>query len=363
MPDNIGDYVLYQSADMYTRSYADLFKKNDKIIIELTTQEVFQGDFLEAGKNRIDLINIEQLDIPNRHYGFYTFYRNEISQIRHLKNAESNSAINQDLHYIEDETCIKLNKEEYYRLKDMRKKYVFIETMSMSDSKYIEAIEVLKSAEQIGIAAPGIIKRNPCIPLLVFSTYYQVFIFDSSVLSTTVFDTHMKEIFESENICKIIHKGAPLSDILNRFHSILPKNVYDTEMVDLFIQRNQNKSAIKLRNIGECLEAYLNFPPILNDAIKVKPEKWSKRPLKESKMVYASQLSIYLITLKETFCDIILKDFNLMMDNFCDYYANIQSYYQFSENFYLEKLTPELRDLITDFPFLSLTSTNSEHSK
>lgn len=251
---------------------------------------------------------------------------------------------------------IKLDQNEYVRIKEMTKNYVYIEGTCLSDPAYCKAIESLSNVEQIGLAAPGILTRNSQIPLLVLSTWQEVFIFDSSNLLPNYFYPGIKELFESENVCKIVHKGAPLSDILQRFYNIVPKNVIDTEVMDLIIQKSEstNNKTDLFRNVSECLETYLNFPLILNDACSVKSNKWSKRPLKESKMIYASQLAAYLILLKETMYEILFTGLNVTIDNFCEYYDKITSDYEFSEKFCLKKLSPQLEDLLCDIPSLSL---------
>lgn len=349
-PEDYKDYKLYEASDIITIPYTELFFINDKLLIELITKEVFHGDFLEAGKNRIDIINVQQLHIPNKLTGTYSFYRNEIARIKYLKYKEKK------VEQVQDCSNIKLDKDEYFRLKDLTKKYVYIAGTCLVDPAYCKAIESLNKVEQIGVAAPGILKRDSHIPLLVLSTWQEVFIFDSSNLITNCFYPQIKELFESKNVCKIVHRGAPLIDILKRYYEVFSNNIFDTEIVDLLIQKNENPNEKfkESRNISQCLQAYLNFPNIINDALEVKPEKWSKRPLKESKMVYASKLAVYLILLKEALNDILFAGINLTVDNFCDYYSNITSDYEFSEKFCLNKLSPDLQNLIVEIDTLSL---------
>lgn len=345
-------YILYEAPDILTRPYTDLFTIKDELILELSTDEVFRGEFLEGGKNRIDLINIRQLHSPNKLKGPYSFYRNEIERIKHFKH------VTEKVEPVVTCAEIKLDKDEYLRLKDMTKSFVLIEEMCLTNPHYAQAIKSLSSVEQFGIAAPGILKRDKVIPLLVLSTWQEVFILDTSNLSCDSFYPEIKHLFESDNICKVIHKGGPLFDILSRYYHVYAENIFDTETVDFILQKNDkpNQFIEESRNIGQCLEVYLNFPSILNEAVNIKPTKWSKRPVKDSKLLCASQLAAYLILLKETFCEILLSDLNQTVDNFSNYYENIAHGYEYSEKFCLKELNQELQNLIVHFPFQSASS-------
>lgn len=279
----------------------------------------------------------------------YTFYRNEIARIRYLPQVtDIEEPVNESRN-------IKVDRDEYYRLRELIKRYVYLEENCLLVSTYCDAVDQLSKAEQIGVAAPGILKRDSSIPLLVLSTWNKIYIFDTLQLVPPHFLSRIKEIFESENICKIIHKGGPLLDILQRHYNIVANNIFDTEVVDLILQKQNNGDniIIQSRNIFECLETYLNFPKSLNEYFKVKPKKWKKRPLKASKMVHASELVAYLITLKETLDDILLVDLHKTVDNFCDYYNNITSDYDFSLKCQLKKLTPDMQELICDINIFS----------
>lgn len=239
----------------------------------------------------------------------------------------------------------------------MYKRYILIEDPYVSNPKYSEAIERLSKVEQIGIAAPGIIDRRTPLSLLILSTWQEVFIFDILQVSYNNFCPEIKKLLESKSICKVVHRGSALVDILQRNYHVKLKYIFDTQVVDVMIEKGRGtiSNSDSYRNISECLNIYLNFPPILSDAVNVKPEKWKKRPLKESKLIYASQLATYLILLKETMTEILFADFNQTIDNFCDYYDNITSDFEFSEKFYLEELTPDMQNLIAG---LSLSSLN-----
>lgn len=350
LPEKYKGYNIYEPIDLLNTPYTNLFSVNDELIIELNTNEIFHGEFIEGGKNRIDIINVKCLKTNNKLSGTYSFYRNEIERIRYL---EQVSEIPQP---VEDSSNIKLDKSEYFRLRELIKNYVFVEENCLLVKTYSDAVESLSKVEQIGVAAPGILNRNPSIPLLVLSTWNEIYIFDTLKLVPPYFLPKLKEIFESENICKIVHKGGPLLDILQRYYNVVPNYVFDTEVVDLMIQKHNkpDKNTIEFRNIFKCLETYLNFPTSLNENFKVKPEKWQKRPLKESKMVYASQLVAYLITLKDTLDDILLTDLHKTVDNFCDYYDNITSDYDYSMKCNIKELTPDMQELIADAQMLSI---------
>lgn len=355
LPKNYQEFIVYEKVDIFDLPFKDLFSPNDELIVELVTEEIFHGEFVEAGQNRIDLRNIVRIDIGNKISTTLSFYRNELVRIRHLKHVieekkESFSPSKSDR--------IKLDREEYYRLKEMVKCYIFIDDLCLSNPVYCDAIKTLCSAETIGVAAPGILRREPSIPLIALATWKQIFIFDTSKLEQKYFAPQMKEILEREDICKVIHKGAPLLGILRRYFDVCPQNVFDTEVVDLMIQKNENpnKEIKYARNIFECLETYLNFPKRLNESFKVKPEKWAKRPVKDSKKIHISQLVVYLITLKLTLNDILFTGLHNTVDNFYNYYSNLfKNPYDFAKQFKLEEVSSDMDDFIDSTSSLSLS--------
>ncbi|CAH1175711.1 unnamed protein product [Phaedon cochleariae] len=336
--------------------YNELYKVGDHLILKLCCNDIFEGDFSAGGKNRIDLINTKQHNNPNKLGGILSFYRNEIDNIHQLKTKMTIKPEEPIENDIQDLKKINMVEEEYERLKEMARSYVYLEN---ADNRYYEAVKSLGDAELIGVVALGMEdSRTAVIKLLVICNFKQVYIFDMTNMKNRSFYQELKEILESEYTCKVVHGGGPLIDILYRNYKVYMKYVFDTQVVDLIIEKNKKRKMLsQMRDISECLVEYLNFPSsLLKNALDVTIKQWAHRPLSDRKKLYASQLVTYLITLKEDMQKILFSEMYKAIENVHDHYYYMNCY-DFSKKMRDNSVSEDIEKLI---PMLNKSSLDTE---
>lgn len=324
--------------------YTQLYSDGDYLVLELYDGDIFEGYFVSGGKNRIDLDNVKQHNNPNDSLsGIFSFYRNEIQNVRKLKSKPTKKVVTQDPDEAEK---IKIDQDEYLRLRELTKTFIYLEN---ADKRFFDAIEHLKESETIAVASLGLEEnRSAVLRLLAISTWKQVYLFDMIGVKHTQFYPELKEILESEYTCKIFHNGAPLVDILYRKYNVFCQNIFDTQIVDLIIEKNKGgaKALEKIRALPECLNHYLNFPKcILQDACAVTRKEWCERPLDPQVRIYAAQFVTYLIPLKERLQAILLSETHKAISNVYDYYYKLDDY-EFAQKFNCMKLDDKVDKLI-----------------
>ncbi|XP_066261159.1 piRNA biogenesis protein EXD1-like [Euwallacea similis] len=336
--------------------YNKIFKVGDRLILELTSSDLFNGIYADGGKDRISLIDVVQHNNNNKLGGAYDFYRNEIANIRKLKlPPEKKTEIEDKSVNTNSELCImiKICEEEYFRLKEMSRSYIYIET---ADKRYFDAVQILGDSETIGVVCLGMENhRSSIINLLVMCTWKQVYIFDLANITKRELYKELKDIFESEYICKVIHKSAGLIDTLYREYNVYVQNIFDTQVVDLILQKEATgNSPIVEKDISECLSHYLNFPKsLLDHALNVSCKSWNERPLPDKFKLYASQIATYLILLKNHFHKLLLKDIfgTITKVQDCVYDMDNFQFLNYNSN---KEVVKEIQNLIPDLSKLNV---------
>lgn len=336
---------------MSTESYNELYSVGDYLVLDLFSGDVFEGDYCNGSENRIDLINTTQHNNPNRFGGTYSFYRSEICKITVLKSKLENiPGTVVVLDEVVDHNRIKISEDEYNRLKDMYKNYMYIEHV---DDLYYSAIEKLRKAESIGVAAVDLVEdRTEALRLLAISTWEEIYIFDLFNFKRGYLHPDLTDIFESHNVCKVIHNSGLLKNILSKKYKVYMNNVFDTFVVDLVIEKNRSTTSEKLnhsRNISECLVHYLKFPhSVLLKAINIKSKEWLARPLSDSRKQYAAELTTYMILLRDTMQQIMFSEVFGATEHFNKHFSKLSPYEFFvqtgdevSED--VKKLVPSLK--------------------
>ncbi|CAH1969960.1 unnamed protein product [Acanthoscelides obtectus] len=278
--------------------YTDRFKVGDRLVVQLNTNEIFEGDYCGEGNHFIDLTNITQHNNSNKLKGTYSFSRREIDSIKLLQCKFTEKISDKwTIHHPETHKRVKIVEEEYGRLKIMAHDFVYLEH---ADSVYFQAVKKLSEAETIGLTCLGLEDRTISIRLFILCTWQQVFILDMMNFRNCYFPPEIKEILESTYICKVMHKAGPILDKLLRKYNVFVRNVFDTQVVDLIIEKNKTGTCPeKSRNLSECLVHHLNFPDtFLKGAVETPAKKWLEKPLTLKRRVYAAQLVTYLIILK-----------------------------------------------------------------
>ncbi|CAG9863179.1 unnamed protein product [Phyllotreta striolata] len=331
---------------MDPESFKEQFIVGDYIVIELTSDDIFEGEIADLASSRIDLKNPKQHNNDNELSGIYTFYRNEIVSIKKFKNEVKEKASDSLLSQLEvNFSGLEIVESEYDRLKDMTRDFVYIEN---ADSRYFDAVNVISKAETIGVAGLGIEKcRGGSIKLLAICTWDQVYLFDFINVKQKKFYAELKEVFEAECTCKVIHEAGPLLDILYRGYDVFVKNVFDTQVVDLIIKKKETgKIPVSLQSVSDLLTDYLKFPsPYLEKAMATTINKWSERPLSTRRRTYASQLVAYLITLKEHMQRVLFGEIYEAIEKVHDFYFYLDGYN--FEKSWQDKLVPkQIQNLI-----------------
>ncbi|XP_018577629.1 piRNA biogenesis protein EXD1-like [Anoplophora glabripennis] len=338
-------------------SYNSLYQIGDHLMIELNTQEIFEGDYSDGGKNRIDLVNVRQHNNTNKLEGVYSFYRNEIIKIyKHksavLKEDEKNKVI------VTESNNIQIVEEEYNRLKQMCKDAIYLEQI---DDRYFKSVEKLSEAETVGVVSLGTDESTiDTLRLLVMCTWKQIYLFDLVSFRHRKFYPEIKNILESEYVTKVMHGGSSLINILYNNYNVYVQNTFDTQIVDLILEKSETRTCPKFTaDISQCLVKYLNFPPsLLKDALSVSKRNWKERPLTEEQRFFASQLVTYLIPLKDHMSKKLMYKVYKAMDDVHNLYFSLDNY-AFSHIMQKNKVTKEISNLI---PTLSSTlNLKNEH--
>lgn len=353
-----GEVLFYLHLSIMEDPYNLAYQIGDHLVIELNTQQIFEGDYSDGGKNRIDLINVKQHNNTNELGGVYSFYRNEIIKIykhenRVLDKREKKKEV------IEECSNIQMVEEEYSRLKQMCKDAIYLE---QADDRYFKSVERLNDAETIGVISLGTDESAADIlRLLVMCTWKQIYIFDLMSFKNRKFYPEIKDILESEYITKVMHGGSSLINILYNNYKIYVQKTFDTQVVDLVLTKSKTGACPKTTtDISHCLVKYLNFPPsLLKEALSVSKKNWTERPLTEEKKYFASQLATYLIPLKEHMEKKLLCGVYKAIDDVHNLYYNLESY-DFSQVMQKNKVTKEISNLI---PVLSYSLSLKEESK
>ncbi|KAF2880705.1 hypothetical protein ILUMI_25465 [Ignelater luminosus] len=235
-----------------------------------------------------------------------------------------------------------LLKNEYDRLLEMTKNYIYMATI---DIKYLKAIKHLSNCETIGaVGIDSKYGRSRCLSLLVLCTWDQVYLFDLLPYRKKRLEPNLEEILKSDHIKKVVHDSRKLADCLWHCYQVRMDNVFDTMVADLTLEKNRTgKDPETTRNIAECLGHYLNFPSsLLANALTITTEEWEDRPLLNSRKIRAAQLATFLIALKEKQEKMLLQYFYEVVDVFSHLSVN-------SGGFDLRKVSNKVPDEIEDY--------------
>lgn len=286
-------------------SYKDIVQEGEHIILEMQCGDVFEGDVVNVGQNLFELVNILQYNNPNKLLGVYTFYRTEIERIFKFKT----EIIRSTEERIDSKLYIsRINKEEFNRLNEMSRNFIYLEN---ADSRYYKAIKDLETSETIGVVPLGMDKSMMTdVKLLGICTRQQVYLFDLIDVKNRSFYPELKQIFESKYICKVFHGGMAFIDILFKNYKVYVSNVFDTQITDLLIEKRKARclTPTETKSLAHCIKIYIKLPPsILKIPQEITRKQWSERPLNNKYKLNASQLCTFLIKLQQMMKNVLLK--------------------------------------------------------
>ncbi|KAF5296564.1 hypothetical protein FQA39_LY12482 [Lamprigera yunnana] len=233
-------------------------KKGQKVVIQLTDSNVFQGTYEHGTKHSIILINLIDLETNYEEVGHLHFYANEIISLKCLGISEKDLTDFKEFCSPPAKDFVLMLESEYERLMTMTQTFKYFNTYE----NYEDAINHISHSKNIGVVGFGYnFGASNFIDLLAISTWDQVYIFDMVFLGSLNL-SKLKGIFENASIKKVGHNLFILLSNLRwsgKFHT---KNVFDTQVADMKLQRKQlvNEEDLKKRDLSECLEVYFNFP-------------------------------------------------------------------------------------------------------
>ena len=247
------------------------FTRGQILVVELKNLEVIEGEYLSGCDEEITLVNTLIYPSKQKMKGPFYYYMNEILSISTLK-ANKTAEDEQQREPIEStknlHNVITMDRCEFERLRCSSQEYIF---MSMTDSRYHDAIDHMKNCENVGVAViPMNGDKLSKVNLLVMSTWDQVYIFDVFNFNVKSLPKELREIFEMAAVKKIAHDSKRLVMLLHNF-GISVRNLFDTQVADLFVRKLENGGVFpdNVKNLCDCLGCYFNFPESLFKGINV----------------------------------------------------------------------------------------------
>lgn len=292
-------------------------KKNCRIRLKIKdTGEIFVGTFCGGSVGVIEINNV--VDQKGKQLlGVYSFNLDEIEKLQQNisqdeKRSETSKVSDGRLY------SYMLPMEEIERLQEVAECAPLI---SSEDSAYQKAVNTLKMTETIGLSVLG----HNNMALLILGNKYNVYVFDCLNFNEENFPKELAEILQSKIHQKVVH-GEEHAQYLKKINIEL-NNVYDTQKWELLIY---NKFSHQTMLVGRCLDEamqdVLKIPDyVLYKAIEKNSEmeKWSQRPLSDSRRLCAALLCVFLCPLKD---GLEFEKCKPVIDSTCDIY-----------NFYIEQ--------------------------
>ncbi|KAM5192765.1 piRNA biogenesis protein EXD1-like [Mantella aurantiaca] len=208
------------------------------------------------------------------------------------------------------------------------------------------AIKHLLCQADIGLAAAGSnLSRHGKLCWLQVASKNHVYIFDIETLGSNVFKYGLKALLEDEKIVKVIHDCRGLSDCLYHQYGVEVRNVFDTQVADIFLFHKQTGGILPHRpsTLEECLKKRLNIPPSqisffsdLQGIMKDNGLLWSlcTMPLHLQKAL-ALEAS-YVLSLRVTMINAMLADYFMLVNGYVKVYTqsnvNIPNWTQLSDS-------------------------------
>lgn len=195
-----------------------------------------------------------------------------------------------------------------------------------------EAIKAIEKEQSISVAFEGVnVGRHGSLSVLAVATSSKVYVFDVKKLKKELFNQGLKEIFESDDIEKVIHGCRLLSDCLHHQYQVGFNNVFDTMVADVIIYLDQKLETggfhlpSYVRGLQNCLRSFLNFT---YDHLKYTRSRrgshedevcaWGQRPLSLRQIDALVKDVVYLGELARACLKQMLQKFLLGVEYFLD---------------------------------------------
>jgi len=190
-----------------------------------------------------------------------------------------------------------------------------------------DAISMIESQRVISIAVEGHnISRFGHISLVAIGTRQMVYLFDIEIAQNEFFVGGLKEILEDNNILKVAHDVRMISDCLYRVYQVKPRNIFDTQVADAFIYRQQHDELpSEVASLTDCVTSYLNIHPksCLFEAtkksfIKNNSNIWHDRPFDSDFLKACAKTVMYLRELRTVMMEKLLAEYLFGVDIYLD---------------------------------------------
>ncbi|KAL9973391.1 hypothetical protein ACROYT_G019847 [Oculina patagonica] len=171
-----------------------------------------------------------------------------------------------------------------------------------------EAVKFIKRQRVIGVCCEGVdLGRLGKLCWLVIGCSKVIYLFDVLTLGAPCFDEGLQDILESGDILKVFHDCRQGSDALYHQYQIRLINVFDTQVADVIIYKNEKGGELPkyVNGLVACLYEYLNLSPENVNFQKVRQKYmqrsdsiWAERPAPKALVDAAAKHVMYLRELR-----------------------------------------------------------------
>lgn len=186
------------------------------------------------------------------------------------------------------------------------------------DDSFIEACNDVMAQKVISMVFDGrTINRFGEISLLTIGTRNMIYLFDLHILGEDAFTNGLSSIIENQNILKVCHDVRMVSDCLQPKYNVQPINIFDTQVADAFIYKNENNQFPE--NVSSLTDCILNHLRLKEDDITFEYEKkkliiekkniLTNRPLNKEYQKICAMEAMYLRELRTIMMEKLLADF------------------------------------------------------
>ncbi|KAI8746528.1 piRNA biogenesis protein EXD1-like [Biomphalaria glabrata] len=194
---------------------------------------------------------------------------------------------------------------------------------TISDA-YFQGLKHINSQTVIGVTVDGNnIGRLGTLSLIEIATDTKIYIFDMLVMKSEAFDAGLREIFENENIKKIIHDCRFIADMLRHQYSTEMKNVFDTQVAKAFTVKSVGLSRY-VQNLTNCLRGQLCLTD--DQVFKVQDYEYKdyeklilERPLSDKLLNDVSTNVGHMIRLYRVLLEKMLDEYTTAVDIYMNY--------------------------------------------
>uniref|UniRef100_T1JFK4 3'-5' exonuclease domain-containing protein n=1 Tax=Strigamia maritima TaxID=126957 RepID=T1JFK4_STRMM len=182
----------------------------------------------------------------------------------------------------------------------------------LNESKILKSVQVVTEIRDSVMIVKELMKSRPAIvsldaegvnlgpsgpmTLLQIGTYEgEVYLFDVGSNSDLIIDGGLKSLLETEEVVKLVHDCRNDSGALYHQFGVQLKNVFDTQAAHAIIQLQQTgKPVHTVKNISLSTLCKIYGGPVnpkkdqMKKIYRQDPKFWSRRPLTEEMIVYAS---------------------------------------------------------------------------